>query len=68
MASTMAEEVTPSFTYAWFLLVARFATKIPGSNLKDLNCRDFVLMYASYVCAATEKVKVLHGCTCTVRM
>ena len=68
MASTRAEEVTLSLTHTWLLLLARFATKIPGSNLKELNCRDHVLMYASYVCAATEKVNVLHGCTCTVRM
>ena len=37
MASTMAEEVIPSFTYEWFQLLAWFATKSPGSNLMKLE-------------------------------
>ena len=49
MASTMAEEVTPSFTYEWFLLVVRFATKIPGSNLKKVELSGSCL-YVRIIC------------------
>ena len=42
-------EVTPSFTYAWFLLLARFATKSPGSNLKKVELSGSCL-YVRIIC------------------